>query len=151
MCTCKRTCMYMCRTCAHVSYIPAHGYFSISGSWKKFYYLDLPQVGVVCARLQTLDVSGSLEVTSIGIHAVLSGGSQTSLLSTDLTRTGSDQVSLGYILSRAKRLRCLRADQNVWEEFLNCCNSRYVPEQHILMMSCNVCNSYFVPPAIPIC
>ena len=86
-------------------------------------------MGVACAGLQTLDVGGSLEVTSNGIHSVLSGGVQSSLLSADLTRTGSDHTALGYILSRAKRLRCLRADQNRWEELLNCCDSRYVREQ----------------------
>ena len=79
----------------------------------------------MCERLQTLDVSGSLEVTSVGTSSLLSRGIQSSLLSVDLTRTGCDQASIRYILSRAKRLRSLRADQNVWEELLNCCNLRY--------------------------
>ena len=83
-------------------------------------------MGAVCSELQTLEISGSLEVTYYGILSVLSGGVQSSLLSADLIGTGSNRAALGCILNRAKRLRCLRADQNIWEELLNCCNSRYV-------------------------
>ena len=84
----------------------------------------LHQVGAVCERLKTLDVSGSMEVSFTGIQSFLSGGIQSSLISADLTGTGSDQRALGYILRRAKRLRSLQADQTVLEELINCCNSR---------------------------